>query len=267
MLLNLPSMLRLRKAKKMDEIDDEDVINIRNEMQRILKNIYTFKNNKNSARLIEEILYQFLLTLSELRPINLNDPITFDEIDPADVVYISTGHQFDIYQIERLNRNVFTGCAFSLKDRKHIESVIKSKILKPCIKMELFEKLISDEFLFNCSIPFLYCYTKIIKEIFNESDNVYRSLMFLNLNISGLSGAVITLSCFKYVKSYWEEWKRSRQESGGSNQLASSRIELEPKVSRLVPVSRPGLFLEYCSRQGEVLSSDVPSNTRTKNLS
>ena len=109
------------------ELDDLEVERLRKKALVILENdLY------NSA---QDSIYQFLLALTELRPINLEDPVTLERIPSEKVVYVSTGHQFNIDSMAQCYKhsdfkNLLANKLFSIRDQEHIKNIAKSKNIK-----------------------------------------------------------------------------------------------------------------------------------------
>ncbi len=181
------------------KIDDETVNSLRSTINNILL------DDNNSLITANEIYlpdacHRALLALAEFRPINPEDPISFDKINSKKKVFVSTGHQFDIYTLinyhndrpcrgdlneEQYNYkqliNPLTNKKFSYMDSTHIRNVAKQKNIE--VRSLVDESCIS---VINLA----------------ERINIYSSRMSIdeiadNLGLL-LSGAELYLNKFKY---------------------------------------------------------------------
>ena len=100
--------------------------------------IFNFYSNKHFS--VYDAVYNALLALAELKPLNDNDPITLSGITPKNKLLTSTGYQFDMITLIQFHNqkaplgvskpivNIMTNKPFSPSDTAHIQNLIKQKV-------------------------------------------------------------------------------------------------------------------------------------------
>lgn len=133
------------------KIDDGEITSLRANLNEILSNetkrLWDDKNESSiNGIYLTDACHSALLAVAEFRPLNLDDPITLEKINSSNNVFVSTGHQFDIYTLINYNHNrncraelneeqinfkqllnPVTNQKFSYRDATHIRNVAQHK--------------------------------------------------------------------------------------------------------------------------------------------
>lgn len=116
------------------------------ENHHFFRSFFNYARNKDIT--VYDAIYNVLIALAELKPLNDTDPITLDKIKDKNKIFTSTGHQYDIntlidfhnqrpigkaefFAIIKNNKpilNIHTNQPFSLRDIAYIEEFIQTKI-------------------------------------------------------------------------------------------------------------------------------------------
>lgn len=138
----ISNVINLLQLADMPMQADNSIESLRSQLIALLKNL-------ESDEKLCNVLHEILLNLAELYPINETDPIDQNNIHLEDAVFISSGEQFNIYELiqyhntrayrgsslgESPNRkyllNPLTNEKFLGRDEKHILNIARKKRIK-----------------------------------------------------------------------------------------------------------------------------------------
>ncbi|KTD21309.1 hypothetical protein [Legionella londiniensis] len=98
----------LNKINQLDPgtIQEEIIENLRARFNKLLSQ----NNLKQGHSSLSDVAFEALIDLAKFKPINKNDPISCDEIEEEDKIFVSTGHQFSLKNlIEYHNTRAYRG--------------------------------------------------------------------------------------------------------------------------------------------------------------
>ena len=135
----IPELEKLDRIP-LDPAEDEIIEAIRKRL-KVLLHI----NIKKEGRSLADVVFNTLLDIAKLKPLNIEDPISREDILIEDSIFISTGHQYSITHLIRfhntraprfaLNETIhdkwlidpMTNIKFSTPDSEHIKSIATNK--------------------------------------------------------------------------------------------------------------------------------------------
>ena len=132
----LDVITKLEECAVLNEIKTSDL-----EEPRKLLNQLTNKTPTKANEILNNLVFNTLLALAQLAPLNDEDPINLEEINANDAVFISTGYQFSLTNLinwhkhrplrddeeEKVLLDPTTNIAFAKKDMEHIWTIAKQR--------------------------------------------------------------------------------------------------------------------------------------------